>query len=841
MPIDNIYRIPNCDPLKLRAVFTACKNFYVRIWAFTIQFGGYRFLLGFALATVIIGSSSTINAGQSPSVESLLTQLKQSPSNDDYQRSRLVPEFVRLGKPSVYALEQALLSEPLDVGSWLCQALGDIGDTNSLKAIIRFIRRDLESHQVADPFDPSYPANWQDHYTRCVLPAALKLGDIPPGLLEQLRQRFDRQFGTWRPFFESLLAEREDAVYLPLLVDSCCSDKGAGRSDAATRALLQLDVPIPALLIQDLKSLDLAARLKVLRWLVCLADSQRTRYLVSRQPEDLRKREGLLRLTEADANGIAGLAGDQDPHTRFHVVQALRLYLREKTNLVIQATLDKLKNDTDPSVRAAADPQSTRSTYGGFGSSPFARSRRIMDSDAPARFDVAAPPARVGDSELRVSMERTRFPLDAPLAEFNPPVWLALEFRKSGAGTPENLHDLALRMLIRNACGEVRERALYVAARREPDYFISGFDAFFWPRDAASNDWSRAYVKLMVEEIGQPGEYQLSFLAHQGASLTETPPIPFEVTSTYPPAERLQPDRRHFNVLADNPYARVLWRTFIGGAPGRAGVVAEDAVYWPSGNKIWVLDKKTGQLLDRHPNKLPGQPDNTSDLERKKKALDFVRELPFGETGKSYLIGRDRTVVLWDGTNATSRLETGLGSWLAASRDDFFGADAGEGLGSWLAASRDGRYLFGPGGYENCGAACYDTEAKRLAWETDGQTRYNGTHRLWGMLVTDSAIYGTFAYGCVVSINPATGKTQWLFPEGSNQGLPPVLAGKVLFVSGWGGNLWALRAEDGRLLWVLPMVQSYSIWQIAAENGIVYVVRSDGFLYAIQDKTTLSR
>lgn len=215
-----------------------------------------------------------------------------------------------------------------------------------------------------------------------------------------------------------------------------------------------------------------------------------------------------------------------------------------------------------------------------------------------------------------------------------------------------------------------------------------------------------------------------------------------------------------------------------------------------------TLDATTGDVLEQH--------DVTSrTMPYERGGVRIEREIRIGDTGRSYFVVEDGTVVLWSGTEVVRRIGTRVSDW--------------------YATSPDGNLLYGSGGGLGDATVCYDVATRGERWRADG-------HSLVGLVQAGDTLYGTApGYGPITALDTRTGEFKWRFPQGANQGRSPVVVGSVVYAGSWHGGLWVVTAERGELLWHIRARESGRIWTPGVADGVVYYVADDGYCYAIEN------
>lgn len=83
----------------------------------------------------------------------------------------------------------------------------------------------------------------------------------------------------------------------------------------------------------------------------------------------------------------------------------------------------------------------------------------------------------------------------------------------------------------------------------------------------------------------------------------------------------------------------------------------------------------------------------------------------------------------------------------------------------------------------------------------------------------------------VVALNASTGATLWTYSYagGNNSPLPVAIDGANVYFTGTDGNLYALHAKTGKLIWSEPTSQSCAAWSAPSiANGVLYVDVASG-------------
>ena len=95
---------------------------------------------------------------------------------------------------------------------------------------------------------------------------------------------------------------------------------------------------------------------------------------------------------------------------------------------------------------------------------------------------------------------------------------------------------------------------------------------------------------------------------------------------------------------------------------------------------------------------------------------------------------------------------------------------------------------------------------------------------------------------------PKTGALKWKFATGNVVHASPAVAGGVVYIGSWDRYLYALRAEDGSLLWKFETGDDTEIYNhvgiassAAVAGGVVYFGCRDGHFYAVDAKTGKER
>lgn len=89
--------------------------------------------------------------------------------------------------------------------------------------------------------------------------------------------------------------------------------------------------------------------------------------------------------------------------------------------------------------------------------------------------------------------------------------------------------------------------------------------------------------------------------------------------------------------------------------------------------------------------------------------------------------------------------------------------------------------------------------------------------------------------GFVTAMNARTGRTKWRF-RGKPFESSPLLVKGVLYVGSWDGNVYAIRARDGRKLWSHGTGDRVNT-SAAYAGGRIFIANDSGTLYALNART----
>jgi outer membrane protein assembly factor BamB len=199
----------------------------------------------------------------------------------------------------------------------------------------------------------------------------------------------------------------------------------------------------------------------------------------------------------------------------------------------------------------------------------------------------------------------------------------------------------------------------------------------------------------------------------------------------------------------------------------------------------------------------------------KGKDIRFEKEIPFGESGKSYLLTSMDTLVFWDGKAAKKRYHL---PW------DFYPQ----------GASRDGRRIFG--GAAKATLRCINIRDSSVAWK---QRVPFWTYTISSMTNIGDAIY-TGGQNGIFAAEDRTGHVLWSYPYDTWFYSIPVVEKDVLYWNSDSGGICAFGAQTGRLLWRIQDAEYYPQvhWRKsipAVSDRDVYYLRRDGFLYSVEN------
>jgi len=88
--------------------------------------------------------------------------------------------------------------------------------------------------------------------------------------------------------------------------------------------------------------------------------------------------------------------------------------------------------------------------------------------------------------------------------------------------------------------------------------------------------------------------------------------------------------------------------------------------------------------------------------------------------------------------------------------------------------------------------------------------------------------------GNLYALDASTGKMLWSYPVGTEVMTSPIVANDVVYAGGYENNFYALNVSDGAKLWSYQLDSpSTDSWSSAAmANGILYVGFEEGTLFA---------
>jgi outer membrane protein assembly factor BamB len=78
---------------------------------------------------------------------------------------------------------------------------------------------------------------------------------------------------------------------------------------------------------------------------------------------------------------------------------------------------------------------------------------------------------------------------------------------------------------------------------------------------------------------------------------------------------------------------------------------------------------------------------------------------------------------------------------------------------------------------------------------------------------------------------------KWSYTTGINVHSSPALASGVVYVGSWAGDVYALKASTGDLLWNYLTVSASVYSSPAVANASVYVISYDSYVYALSAVT----
>lgn len=138
-----------------------------------------------------------------------------------------------------------------------------------------------------------------------------------------------------------------------------------------------------------------------------------------------------------------------------------------------------------------------------------------------------------------------------------------------------------------------------------------------------------------------------------------------------------------------------------------------------------------------------------------------------------------------------------------------------------------------------------EREDGSVRWSFDNQVPVLTLRGTGTPIYDDGVVYAGFANGMVTAVKADTGEPVWqhrvMLPEGRSElermvdvDSTPVLVGGVLYVAAFQGQLQALRARDGSLLWEKDISSHVDL---ASGYRQIYVVNDDDEVIAIDQRT----
>jgi len=94
------------------------------------------------------------------------------------------------------------------------------------------------------------------------------------------------------------------------------------------------------------------------------------------------------------------------------------------------------------------------------------------------------------------------------------------------------------------------------------------------------------------------------------------------------------------------------------------------------------------------------------------------------------------------------------------------------------------------------------------------------------------AVYAASDDKHVYALRADDGGLLWRFAT-SDHPVSPVLAGDLLYVGSADNTLYALHAATGERIWTYPASGDQITWRVAAASGAVYAGSLDGHVYAL--------
>lgn len=736
-----------------------------------------------------------------------------------------ITKIIGLGKSVIPPLCEILKKETDEEYAFrICNILGQFKDENANLCVLHYMERELtrlEAYDLNNNNLKSPPYEIFSGLKQQVFPALISIGDariIP--LAARLHKWYAKNypvFSRHTEFVEELLAGLKIPEGIPLLMDSLTGAASGRRRDAAAKALVEINKPVAHYLLEDFNAIPAEEQHLRLRWLVYFADERYVNNILSRLEDiypglDLKKDGKTLFLSENDIGKIVTYAGSKDRYIRYHTAEILKSYSTCHSNDMVQKTLAVLSEDKDASIRLAVSGGAARPRPADkFG-------RKFFPGNEPEKFEINIPPLTDSGLTLNMQIEHGHYSLTEPAYSCNKPIWAKLALSSSDPETKPDLRNGTC-LVVRDALGNEQVSHLYRFADLMDHYYP--YDYLHWPAGSGPGmyapdcDNSAGYINLVECFSFNPGDYQLE------ARLNNEPtePVSFTINSVYPPKESLNTkvNRGEFNPFTENPYAKILWRKFVGyQSEHRSAItIANSVIIFSRGPLLSAFDEKTGRRL-----------------------WSFKQDFPFLHVQNTN--GTEITAIAVEPAKKES-VEYVLDKSTGAVKSQSIKKVLSSAIPEITAVSDDGIYVFKLAGPKNKGVSCLSTITNKIMWTIPEIRNKNGFDTyIDGLFFNDGILYVVTPYSGITAINSTTGEIIWEHDGGSCQGESPAFDGLVMFCSSWLGKLDVLETETGRLLWRMPVYESAHVWRPSAKNGAVFIVKEDGYLYAIKNLVDVS-
>ena len=112
-----------------------------------------------------------------------------------------------------------------------------------------------------------------------------------------------------------------------------------------------------------------------------------------------------------------------------------------------------------------------------------------------------------------------------------------------------------------------------------------------------------------------------------------------------------------------------------------------------------------------------------------------------------------------------------------------------------------------------------------LAWQST-------IGRVYGFALANNVLYAGSQNGNLYALNAVTGTLIWSYATGGPISGTPAVANGVVYIGSYDKNIYALNAYTGTLLWKYT-TQGHVTGAPAVANGAVYLGSGDGYMYAL--------